>query len=131
MRRHVWRCLHSRAWEPGNEATICVCFYLLFRFGPGKGQIWLNKVMCNGTEYFIQDCQNLGWGEAHCTHAEDAGVMCQRKWISICLPVCLSVCLSVFLLVCLSVILVSLSLNLHPQRAQCLFLQHDILSCFL
>ena len=129
MRRHAWRCLRSRAWEPGNEATICVCFFFLFRFGPGKGQIWLNKVMCNGTEYFIQDCQNLGWGEAHCTHAEDAGVMCQRKCISIF--VCLSVCLSVFLLVCLSVVLVSLSLNLHPQRAQCLFLQHDILSCFL
>ena len=66
---------------------LCM-FFFLFRFGPGKGQIWLNEVMCNGTEYFIQDCQNLGWGEAHCTHAEDAGVVCQRKCISICLCLC-------------------------------------------
>ena len=67
-----------------------LCMFYHLRFGPGSGSIWLNEVNCNGTEYFIQDCQNLGWGVARCTHQEDAGVVCQRKCWSIC--VSLSVC---------------------------------------
>ena len=51
----------------------------LLRFGPGRGLIWMDDVVCQGNEYFIQDCQHPGFGENNCIHSEDAGVVCQGK----------------------------------------------------
>ena len=46
-------------------------------FGMGKGQIWLVKVVCNGTEPGLQWCaHNLdGMGDS-CDHDEDVGIVC-------------------------------------------------------
>jgi len=71
----------SRKYSPLN------CLLLLdypfihhLRFAPGHGPIWMDDVMCQGNEYFIQDCQHPGFGENNCVHTEDAGVVCQCKW---------------------------------------------------
>ena len=66
--------------------------FTIFRFGAGNGPIWLDDVMCQGNQYFIQNCQNSGWGENNCIHAEDAGVVCQRKCLFACLSVSPFVC---------------------------------------
>ena len=55
---------------------VCVC---VCRFGPGTGHIWLDEVVCTGSEVFIQDCQHLEVGENNCAHYEDVGVVCARK----------------------------------------------------
>lgn len=45
-------------------------------FGGGSGVIWLDDVMCDGTEPSIFTCPSSEWGDHNCEHTEDAGVIC-------------------------------------------------------
>ena len=42
----------------------------------GAGQIWLDDVLCIGTESRLADCPARPLGQHNCAHVEDAGVTC-------------------------------------------------------
>jgi len=49
-------------------------------FGQGSGSIWLDSVMCTGSESRLAHCGHLGINVTRsCSHAEDAGVRCDRS----------------------------------------------------
>ncbi len=54
-------------------------------YGEGFGDIWLDNVACSGTESFLSACAHGGWGEHNCAHAEDAGVNCYCKSLTLTL----------------------------------------------
>ncbi|CAH2299031.1 lysyl oxidase homolog 3 isoform X2 [Pelobates cultripes] len=51
------------------------------KYGKGVGRIWLDNVICSGSEKSITDCNSRGWGNSDCTHEEDAGVICKDERI--------------------------------------------------
>jgi len=73
-------CDHSWNVNAGNV----VCRVLGYRraeavrsFGKGTGQIFLDKVRCQGDEPSLSFCRHLGWtANQDCTHDNDAGVVC-------------------------------------------------------
>lgn len=70
-----------------NSDAIVVCRQLGFSGGVAKyaayfrqgiGHIWLDYMKCLGTEDGFNECNHNGWGKYRsCSHAEDAGVLCE------------------------------------------------------
>ncbi len=50
----------------------------LAQFGRGSGPIFLDDVLCIGTEDRLLDCNHTGTNNHNCGHSEDAGVVCQK-----------------------------------------------------
>ena len=46
-------------------------------FGRGEGPIWMDNLLCGGNESSLDACTFNGWGVHSCTHAQDAGVICE------------------------------------------------------
>ncbi|XP_076877893.1 lysyl oxidase homolog 3A isoform X1 [Brachyhypopomus gauderio] len=49
------------------------------KYGAGTGKIWLDNLVCTGSENTIDECPSRGWGNSDCTHEEDAGVVCKDE----------------------------------------------------
>ena len=64
----------------GYFGTASVAPYLRFGAGSASQSIWLDNVGCLGTELYLSNCPNRGWGVHDCSHSEDVGVFCQGKF---------------------------------------------------
>ena len=42
----------------------------------GSGQIWIDDVLCTGSESSLLQCSHAGYGINNCQHSEDVGVNC-------------------------------------------------------
>jgi hypothetical protein len=42
----------------------------------GSGQIWLDSVVCTGSESNLTSCSHKPVGTSDCTHREDVGLRC-------------------------------------------------------
>ena len=90
-----WGTVCDDSWD--NSDAIVVCQSLGYpsgtgvdEYGGGSGPIWMDEVMCRGSESSLEDCPRNEWGDHDCTHFEDAGVICGKRsrsrseWLTIC-----------------------------------------------
>ena len=52
-------------------------------FGSGSGDIFLDNVVCRGTESSLLECTTNAIGQHNCDHSEDAGVRCEGHLLKI------------------------------------------------
>ena len=75
-------CMHMQMTDRRNCIVILWLYIIgseaLIRaaFGEGTGQIWLDNVLCTGSELRLIDCSANPLGSHNCRHSEDAGVRC-------------------------------------------------------
>ena len=86
-----WGTVCDNNWDI-NDAEV-VCRQLHFTgvnqaldgamFGSGTGPIWLDNVMCNGSEQALSECPHNtdnSFGSDNCNHNQFAGVRCTGKY---------------------------------------------------
>ncbi|XP_053401382.1 uncharacterized protein LOC123549404 isoform X2 [Mercenaria mercenaria] len=64
-------CRSLGASDPSNSFA-----YSHAAFGEGSGQIWFSNFHCYGNEDGLEECISSEWGEAHCSHQQDASISC-------------------------------------------------------
>ncbi len=85
--RGQWGTICDDHWDI-NDAKV-VCRQLGYKYvaralqggqvPSGTGQIWLDDVICTGSETSLASCSHGGWGNHNCGHNEDSGVECSSK----------------------------------------------------
>ncbi|XP_051976523.1 deleted in malignant brain tumors 1 protein-like isoform X2 [Xyrauchen texanus] len=81
----TWGTVCDNGWDLSDAAVVCRemgCGDVLEAktgayYGQGSGSVWMNDVMCNGSESTLMSCTSAGWITNTCTHNQDAGVSCR------------------------------------------------------
>lgn len=81
-----WGTVCDNGWSISDGIVACRQLGLPYvaittdaSFGPGAGHIWLDKLMCTGSESQLANCHHNGFGLHSCNHNEDAGLVCGCK----------------------------------------------------
>ena len=45
-------------------------------YGEASGTIWLDDLVCTGSETSITQCQSKGWGAHNCGYSKDVAIIC-------------------------------------------------------
>uniref|UniRef100_A0A8C1S3C9 SRCR domain-containing protein n=1 Tax=Cyprinus carpio TaxID=7962 RepID=A0A8C1S3C9_CYPCA len=91
LHRGQWGTVCGDGWDMADAAVVCreldcgepVDALSDAHFGSGSGPIWMNYVMCTGSESTLKNCGSLGWGKSRCDHSKDNGVICSGNIFSI------------------------------------------------
>ena len=83
----VWGTICSDGWSLNNAIVVCRSvgfsgantFYVTSsQYGPGVGPIWLDNVMCDGSEQTLARCSHRGVNITNgCTRTKDVGIRCR------------------------------------------------------
>ncbi len=84
-----WGTVCDYYWGLTNTAVVCRELgcgntsntMRAAHFGPGSGQIWMDNVICSGSESSIFKCTKRKMGDHNCEHNEDIGVICSGRLI--------------------------------------------------
>ncbi|KAI4876249.1 hypothetical protein NFI96_006140, partial [Prochilodus magdalenae] len=79
-----WGTVCDVSWDMRAASVLCVqlkCGSAVAVvgsdwFGEGSGRIWADVFGCQGNETHLSQCPISSWGQAACSHKQDAGVIC-------------------------------------------------------
>ena len=78
-----WGTVCYHGWSYYSAGVVCrqlglgTYGYITYNFGQGSGPIWLDNVICTGSESTITSCGHLGFNVTRrCGHYEDVGIVC-------------------------------------------------------
>lgn len=78
-----WGTVCDDGWDVNDAKVVCkqlgfpqATFAYTGCHGQGSGPIWLDDVLCTGTEPRLHDCGHSGIGTHNCGHSEDTVVQC-------------------------------------------------------
>ena len=82
-----WGTVCDDSWDINDANVVCRQLHFtganealrLAPFGAGTGPIWLDNVLCTGSEQALNECPHNGFGTHDCSHSEDAGVRCRGE----------------------------------------------------
>ena len=68
----AWGTVCGHSWNDVDSEVACKELgftggVFTRKFGPGSGQIWLDRVQCRGTELSLFECPHRGFGNSHCS----------------------------------------------------------------
>ena len=74
-------CKYGFGWNAANVVCRQLGFpkatYFGHYFKAGSGQIWINNILCQGSEASLANCSFPGWGIHNCPHLNDISVGCR------------------------------------------------------
>ena len=80
----TWGTVCDDTWDQSDPNVVCsqlgfsgaLSAPCCAAYGEGLDPIWLDDVICAGSEASLLDCPHREWGENNCVHKEDASIVC-------------------------------------------------------